>query len=80
MVEGQQTRDQKISELVKTMEDAYSFVNMAEELKKNHVLQTIIEQIVKQTIECGFFIQEYGRRHFAGEWKDPHWCNRGPIF
>jgi hypothetical protein len=54
------------------MEDAYSFVNMVEELKKNHVLQTIIEQIVKQTIECGFFIQEYGRRHFAGEWKDPH--------
>ncbi|MDQ1532139.1 MAG: hypothetical protein QOE37_2264 [Microbacteriaceae bacterium] len=66
MVKGQQDRDGKISNLVRTMEDTYSFVALVDELKKNQVLQDVVEQILKQTIECGFFIQEYARRNFAG--------------
>ena len=69
MVKGQQDRDQKISSLVRTMEETYSFVALVDELKKNVVLQDVVGQILKQTIECGFFIQEYARHNFAGKWK-----------
>jgi hypothetical protein len=66
MIQAQQDRDQKILDLVTKMEETYSFVGSADELKKNLVLQDIIEQILKQTIECGYFIQEYARRGFRG--------------
>ena len=69
MVQAQQTRDQKILDLVATMENTYSFVISADELKKYPVLQDIIEQILKQTIECGYFIQDYTRRNFGGKWR-----------
>jgi hypothetical protein len=68
MVQAQQNRDQKILDLVTTMEDTYSFVDSMDELKKNHVLQDIVEQILKQTIECGYFIQGYMRHNFGGMW------------
>ena len=48
------------------MEDIYSFVALSDELAKNRVLQDIVGQISKQTVECGFFIQEYSRRNFGG--------------
>ncbi|KIL54678.1 hypothetical protein M378DRAFT_92097 [Amanita muscaria Koide BX008] len=66
IVKAQQDRDQKISDLVRTMEILYSFVALTDELAENRVLQDIVEQILKQTIECGFFIQEYSRRNFGG--------------
>ncbi|KAM6493347.1 hypothetical protein JOM56_011481, partial [Amanita muscaria] len=66
IVKAQQVRDQKISDLVRTMENLYSFVALTDELAENRVLQDIVEQILKQTIECGFFIQEYSRRNFGG--------------
>jgi hypothetical protein len=69
MVQAQQERDQRILDLVTTMEDTYSFVASADELKKNPVLQSVVEQILKQTIECGYFIQEYTRRNFGGMWQ-----------
>jgi len=68
MVKAQEVRDQKISGLVSTMEDTYSLVAFADELKANYVLQDIVEKILKQTIACGFFIQEYTRRNFGGTW------------
>jgi uncharacterized CHY-type Zn-finger protein len=66
MVQAQQARDLKIIGLVRTMENTYSFVACADELKDQPVLQDIVEQILKQTIECGYFIQEYTRRSFRG--------------
>jgi len=66
MVKAQQVRDQRISDLVSTMEDTYSFVAFADELKANGVLQDIVEKILKQTIECGFFIQKYTQHNFGG--------------
>jgi hypothetical protein len=68
MVQAQQNTDQKILDLVTTMEDIYSFVTSMNELKKNRVLQDIVEQILKQTIECGYLIQEYIRHNFGGIW------------
>ena len=69
MVQDQQARDQKILELVASMDNTYSFVICADELKKYPALQDVLEQILKQTIECGYFIQEYTRRNFGGKWR-----------
>jgi hypothetical protein len=66
MVQAQQARDRQILDLVTAMENTYSFVVSANELKQNDKLQDIINQILKQTIECGYFIQEYTRHTFTG--------------
>src|SRR6266576_4560493 len=66
MVQAQQARDVKILDLVRAMENTYSFVVSADELNSHPVLQDIMEEILKQTIECGYFIQNYTRRNF---WK-----------
>ena len=66
MVQAQRGRDMKILDLVTAMEDALSFVVSADELKSHPVLQDIMEEILKQTIECGYFIQVYTRRNFGG--------------
>ena len=58
----------KILGLVTTMEDTFSFVVSADELKSHPVLQDIMEEILKQTIECGYFIQVYTRSDFGGTW------------
>jgi hypothetical protein len=66
LVQAQQARDQQILGLLAAMENTYSFVVSADELKSHPVLQDIVAQILKQTIECGYFIQEYTRRNFGG--------------
>ena len=65
----QQARDQQILDLVRTMESTYSFIVSAAELNSHPPLQDIVEQILKQTIECGYFIQEYTRRNFGSMWQ-----------
>ena len=67
MVEAQQAQDSKVLELVKAMERTYSIVKSADELKNYAVLQDIIIQILKQTIECGHFIQQYIRSNFVSK-------------
>ena len=66
MVQAQRARDQQILGLVTAMENTYSFVVSADELKSHPVLQDIMERILKQTIESGYFIQEYTQRNFGG--------------
>ena len=39
----------------------------ADELKNHAILQDIFVQILKQTIECGHFIQQYIQRNFVGK-------------
>ena len=51
------------------MEESYSLAISVNELKKDERLQDIINQILRQTIECGYFIQEYTRRNFGGMWQ-----------
>jgi hypothetical protein len=69
MVKGQQDRDEKISDLVRTMEETYSFVDMADKLRHNPILQDVVGQILKQTIECGWFIQTCAEHSFGGKWQ-----------
>ena len=66
MIKAQQVRDRKILDLVTAMEETYSLAISVSELKKDEMLQDIINQILRQTIECGYFIQEYTRRNFGG--------------
>ena len=69
MIQAQQALDRKIPDLVTAMEETYSLVISVDELKKDERLQDIINQILRQTIECGYFIQEYMRRNFVGVWQ-----------
>jgi hypothetical protein len=55
--------------LVTTMEDTYSFVASTNELKNQSILQDIVNQILNQTIQCGYFIQQYAQRDFGGKWQ-----------
>ena len=66
MVLAQQARDSKIQGLVKEMGKTYSFTVSMDELKNYPVLQDIIVLMLEQTIECGYFIQEYTRSNFGG--------------
>ena len=66
MVLAQQARDSKIQGLVKEMGKTYSFTVSVDELKNYPVLQDIIVLMLEQTIECGYFIQEYTRSNFGG--------------
>ena len=67
MVQAQRTQDSNVLELVKAMERTYSIVKSTDELKSYSVLQDIIIQILKQTIECGYFIERYTRRNFVSK-------------
>ena len=66
MLEPQQAQNVKILNLVRAMTDTYSFVVSADELKSHPILQNIIEEMLKQTVECGYFIQGYARHDFGG--------------
>ena len=67
MAEAQQSQDLRVLELVKAMERTYSIVKSADELKNYAILQDIIVQVLKQTIECGHFIQQYIRPNFVSK-------------
>jgi hypothetical protein len=67
-VKGQLDRDAQLVDLVKTMEDVYSFVEASDSFQnKVHVLQKTIDRILKQTVECVIFIREYTGHGFGGE-------------
>ena len=57
------------------MDDTYSFVVSVDKLKKHSDLQDIVKRILRQTIECGYFIQEYARRNFGGKRWLYKWSN-----
>jgi hypothetical protein len=69
MVQMQLVRDRRIFDLVATMESTYSFVVSGDESKNSGILQGIVERILNQTIECGYFIQEYIRHNLGGMWQ-----------
>jgi hypothetical protein len=47
----------------------------ADELKKYSDLQDIVKRILKQTIQCAYFIQQYAQRDFGGKRQLYEWCN-----
>jgi hypothetical protein len=66
LVKDQLDRDQKVIDLMTSMENVYSFVDEIQSLRdKNNTLDKIIKLILQQTFECAIFIQEYTGRGFA---------------
>ena len=68
MVQAQQARNVKVIGLVGVMENVYSIVVSADDLRSQSVLHDTIAAILKQTIECGYFIEDYTRCSFGGTW------------
>ncbi|KAJ6568883.1 WD40 repeat-like protein, partial [Mycena capillaripes] len=69
----QQETDDKLRMLVETMVDVYSFVGDIEFLREQiKSLQNKVLAIVKQTVECAIFIQEYTANGFcSATWTNP---------
>ncbi|KAF8735858.1 hypothetical protein AX14_001364 [Amanita brunnescens Koide BX004] len=65
VVQAQQARDGKILDLIKAMEKAYSFSTSAKELEDYPPLQDVIVGMLKKTIVCGYFIQDYTQPSFG---------------
>jgi len=58
-VQGQLERDMMLVDLVKTMEEVYSFVEISDSFqRKVQLLENTIDKILKQTVECAIFIRE----------------------
>ncbi|KAJ6542498.1 hypothetical protein DFH09DRAFT_990785, partial [Mycena vulgaris] len=76
-VKKQQETDDKLQKLVETMADVYSFVEDTEFLaQKIQSLEHKTLAIVKQTVECALFIQEYTVNGFCSRavqsaWRSP---------
>ncbi|KAF7972326.1 hypothetical protein HWV62_18430 [Athelia sp. TMB] len=67
LVKAQQERDNKIVALIQTIQSTYAIV-IGSDIVKDERLQDVLGRILKQTVECGFFIQDYARgRSFAGK-------------
>ncbi|KZP25183.1 hypothetical protein FIBSPDRAFT_395109 [Athelia psychrophila] len=66
LVKAQQDRNEKITTLIETMQALYLIVVGAENLADERI-QNVLERVLKQTVICAFFVQEYARRgSFAG--------------
>lgn len=69
-MKAQQERNDKIEGLIQTIQTTY-FIVVGSEVIKDERLQDVLGRILKQTIDCGFFIQEYTRQGtFIGSWVD----------
>ncbi|KZP21263.1 hypothetical protein FIBSPDRAFT_931700 [Athelia psychrophila] len=67
LVQAQQTRDHKMIALIETLQSTYSIVDGSDILNDER-LQDVLNEVLKQTIDCGYFIQGYaGGRTFAGK-------------
>jgi hypothetical protein len=61
-------RDKPLVNLVKTIEGVCSFVDIVRSLpNKLHLLEDVIDKILKQTVECTVFIGEYTGHGFGGD-------------
>lgn len=67
LVQAQKGRDDRITQLVDTMRPTYSTVIGSESLQEDKLLQNVVDRILKQTVGCGFFIQNRTRRSFTGQ-------------
>ncbi|KAJ7611219.1 WD40-repeat-containing domain protein [Roridomyces roridus] len=66
VVQKQQETDGKIIKLAQRMDEVYSFVKDLEFLpQKIKSLEQQVSAIVKQTVECALFIQEYNQHGFS---------------
>ena len=69
-IKHQVERDKKVVDLVATMENIFTFVDVLKEYPEKLTVQPIgdtIDSILRQTVETALFIQEYSGRGFASE-------------
>ncbi|KAF8967493.1 hypothetical protein BDZ97DRAFT_524061 [Flammula alnicola] len=64
IVQKQRMQNLKLLGLTRTMRDLYSVVTSDEGLQKISSVEDVIEKILFQTIECGYFIQHVLRQDF----------------
>ena len=58
---AQKERDDRITELVKTVGDTYTFVHAADALKIIDSQKQIIMSLTAGTIQCSYFIRDYAK-------------------
>ena len=64
-VRNQEIADNKLLSLFESVKQTFSFAKNLQELRdKVQTLENVITQILKQTTECGFFVQDYLQRGF----------------
>ena len=66
-VQDQKLTDNKLLNLFQSVNQTFAFAKDLQELRdKIKTLEDAISQILKQTTECAFFVQDYVRRGFYG--------------
>jgi hypothetical protein len=61
-------RDEHLIDLVRTMEDVYSFVDAIQSISSElQPLEDTIKKILNQTVECAIFIRQYTGHGFGGQ-------------
>ena len=58
-------RDHKIIDLVESMNDAYDLIQEGDPLKETETYRKLFKRMAYQTMECGYFIQDYIRKGFC---------------
>ncbi|KAF8963104.1 WD40-repeat-containing domain protein [Flammula alnicola] len=64
IIQKQRMQDLKLLGLTTTMRDLYSAVTSDEGLQKIRSVEHVVERVLIQTIECGYFIQHVLRQDF----------------
>jgi hypothetical protein len=62
---SQTRRDKQIQGLLKSINEIYSIVLMAEPLERIDAHRKTLQLICQQTAECAFFISDYASRGFG---------------
>ncbi|KAJ7150443.1 hypothetical protein C8R43DRAFT_494588 [Mycena crocata] len=79
-VRKQQETDEQLRSLVNTMVDVYSFVQDVEKLCDTiKRLETAVLNIMKETVECAIFINEYTKRGFLGRLAENSFSDKKQI-
>jgi hypothetical protein len=66
MVIAQQARDKRILQLIDKIKDVYLIAQSIVGIKQGPIVQFTMEKLLKQTIQCGHFIQKYSKTSFKG--------------
>ncbi|KAF7335373.1 WD40 repeat-like protein [Mycena venus] len=74
-VKHQNETDEKLLDLTRIMVDTYSFVGTVDFLDKIKSVEETALAIVKQTVECSFFIQKYMAHGFSTRTVQGSWNN-----
>ncbi|KAJ7191429.1 WD40 repeat-like protein, partial [Mycena pura] len=74
-VKKQQDTDEKLCKLVQMVADVYSFVDDIDFLDKMKSVEHKTMAIVKQTVECALFVQEYTSTGFCSRSVRNTWSN-----